>query len=322
MATDVTTFAAMARSEFLKGKMAADDRPFPSDYAPFTSTLPSTTQVETHTYMSNLPRLREFEQYSAATRLVDKTYTISNKEYRVGPVTVRKRDLDDDQLGGYLMSVKALPERGKKDVGHIILKHMADGRTNTGFDGTAFFANSHTCGTGDNLITYNAASNDGVTHRICAFITENPAVKPLIYQEREAFSQLDTDSETPQARKLKEYEFWADTRFGLGYGYWWDAIDMAITDTPTVAEMYDIIETIINQFRTFQLPKGRESDDTLYVHEQWMPKPSTFYLCCNLQLAQILMRALSITQYVTSTGNVDNVYKDVGTVVPTSALNP
>jgi len=321
MAIDVTTFSALCRQEFMRGKMAADERPYPSEYAAFTTTLPSTAKVETHTYMSNLPRLKPFKQYSPSVRLFDKTYTVENKEYRIGPVQVRKTDLDDDQIGGYMQSVKALPSRAQKDIGHIILDHLAAGRTNLCFDGTALLANSHTCGSGDNLLTYNPASNDGVTHRIVALITENPAVKPVMFQEREKLSQLMTDAESPQAALLKEYQYWADTRFGLGYGYWWDTIDMSISDTPTVAEMYDIIETIINTFRTFTLPKGDDLDDTLYVHEQWRPTMSNFYLCCNLQLAQILQRALQISQYIVSTGNVDNVYKDVATVVPTSALN-
>jgi hypothetical protein len=87
-----------------------------------------------------------------------------------------------------------------------------------------------------------------------------------------------------------------------------------------VAECYTIIEQIINGLRTFTLPKGKDTDTALYVHEGWDPAPSNFVLCCNLKLGQILQRALKITQYVASTGNVDNVYQNVATVIPTSAL--
>ncbi len=133
-------------------------------------------------------------------------------------------------------------------------------------------------------------------------------------------SELKTTAATPQADLVKDYEYWVDGRFGLGYGYWWDGVHMTITDTPTVAECYTIIEQIINLFRTFTLPKGKDTDDALYVHEGWDPAPANFVLCCNLKLGVILRRALQITQYVASTGNVDNVYKDCATVVPTSAL--
>src|SRR5688500_5073936 len=103
MPIDVTAFTAMARTEFMQGKLAADSRPMPAKYDPFTTKLPSKTRVETHLYMSNLPRLREFKGYSPGIRLTNTPYTVENKEYRIGPVTVRKTDLDDDQVGGHLL---------------------------------------------------------------------------------------------------------------------------------------------------------------------------------------------------------------------------
>lgn len=316
---EVTAFTAQARAEFMRGKMEADEKPFPANHDQFTSVFPSKVKVETHTYMSNLPRLAEFKDYTPFTRLVSKEYTVANKEYRTG-ISVRKTDIDDDQIGGYLMSVNGLPNRAKKDVGHITLAHLALGTTNLCFDGTAFFANSHTIGTGDNLDTYDCTGNDGVTHKIIAMVTDNSVIKPVIFQDREPLSELKTTASTPQAELLKDYDYWVDGRFGLGYGYWWDAIHLTITDTPTVAECYLIIEQIINLFRTFTLPKGKDTDDSLYIHEGWDPQPTNFVLACNLKLGVILKRALKITQYVASTGNVDNVYQDVATVLPTSAL--
>jgi phage major head subunit gpT-like protein len=321
MPVDVSAFTAMARAEFMQGKMAADDKPFPANYEAFTTRFPSTVRVETHTYMSNLPRLKEFNGYSPATRLVSKPYTVENKEYRIGPVTVRKTDLDDDQVGGYLRSVNALPGRAQKDIGHLMLKHLADGTSTACFDGTNFFANSHAIGSGDNLDTANFASNDGVTHRVIALVLENPAIKPIVYQDREKLGGLMTDAETPQAAKLKEYEYWADTRFGRGYGFWWDAYHVTITDTPTVAEVIEtLIPQIVNGFRSFTLPKGDDVDDSLYVHEGWVPNATNFHLLCNLKLAEVMDTALNLSQYIRSTGNVDNQYKGKATVVPTSAL--
>jgi len=320
MAVDVTSFSAMARAEFMNGIMGAYDKPYPAAYESFTTNISSTTKVETHTYMSNLPRLAEFKGYSPGVRLADKEYTLANKEYRIGPVNVRKTDLDDDQVGGYMKTIANLPKQAQKDIGFRVMAHLAAGTTNLCFDGTAMFADSHTFGSGDNLDTFNGAANDAATHKIIALITDNSAVKPVIFQDRESLSGLQTDADTPQAAKLKEYEYWADCRFGLGYGYWWDAYHVTITDTPTVEECYQIIRQIINGFRTFTLPKGKDTDDALYVHESWEPSSSSLVLCCNLKLGEILKTAVNITQYVTSTGNVDNVYKNVATVVPTSAL--
>ncbi len=136
---DVTAFTALARSEFMKGKLAADERPYPAAMDSFTTRFPSTVKVETHTFMSNLPRLAEFKGYTPFTRLVNKEYTVANKEYRTG-IAVKKTDVDDDQIGGYMMSVNGLPMRAKKDVGHIGLAHLAAGTTNLCFDTSAYFA--------------------------------------------------------------------------------------------------------------------------------------------------------------------------------------
>jgi phage major head subunit gpT-like protein len=316
---EVTQFTAQARAEFAKGKMAADERPFPAEHEMFTSRMGSTVKVETHTYMSNLPRLAEFKDYTPFTRLTNKEYTVSNKEYRTG-IAVRKTDVDDDQTSGYMNSVNGLPARAQKDVGHMTLDHLADGTTNLCFDGTAFFAASHTVGSGDNLDTFDGASNDGVTHKIIALVCDNPHVKPILFQDREPLSELQTDAGTPQAALVKDYQYWVDCRFGLGYGYWWDAYHLTITDTPTIEEIYTIFEQIVNGFRTFTLPKGKDTDDSLYIHEGWKPSKENFVLLCNLKLGARLERAMSLTQYVASTGNVDNVYKDKATVIPTSAL--
>jgi phage major head subunit gpT-like protein len=316
---DVTQFTALARAEFAAGMQSAYDKPIPAACEMFTTTLPSKVKVETHTYMSALPRLEEFKAYTPFVRLANKEYTVTNKEYRTG-LSVRKTDIDDDQTSGYLNAINKLPERAKKDVKHKILAHLAAGTTNLCFDGTAMFAASHVFGSGDNLDTFDGGANDGATHYIIALVTDNPSVKPVLFQDREAISNLQTTASTPQAELLKDYDYWCDGRFGLGYGYWWDAVHLTITDTPTVAECYTIIEQIINLFRTFTLPKGKDTNDTLYVHEGWDPNSQNFVLCCNLKLGAILKRAVSITQYVASTGNVDNVYKDAATIIPTSAL--
>jgi phage major head subunit gpT-like protein len=319
----VSQFTVLARQEFAKGKADAESRVGPAEYDQFLTTMPSTVKVETHSFMSTLPRLTEFKGYSPAIRLTNSEYQVKNIPYRMGPVTVQKDDLDDDQAGGYLRAIQALPAAGQRDIGFKILSHLAAGTasTSTGFDGSVFFANSHVVGSGDNLDTFNAASNDGQTHKIIFMRTDNPFVKPVFMQEREPLGGLLTDADTPQGLKQKEFEYWADTRFGLGYGYWWDAIHMTITDTPTTAECYEIIRQAINLFRTFQLPKGRDSDDPLYVHEGWVPSADNFVMLCNMGLSEILDNALTISQYIASTGNVDNVYKGKARLIPTSALN-
>ena len=322
MAIDVSAFSALARSEFMQGKLAAENRVMPATHDPFVTRLSSTVRVETHTYMSNLPRLREFKGYSPGTRLTSTPYTVENKEYRIGPVTVRQTDLDDDQIGGYMLSVKGLPEQGKKDIGFRILDKLADGTTDTCFDATTFFANSHTVGSGDNLITANNASNDAVTHYMIGLVLTNPTIKPMIFQDRESLATLQDDTADALSKKLKEFEFWADCRFGLAYGFWWDGVHMTITDTPTLTEAADHIEDIVTQFRTFTLPKGADVDDAMYAHEGWVPEKSNFYILCNMSMGELLstLSTESLVAAGTSGNTITNKWRDKFTLIPTSAL--
>lgn len=321
MAVDVTAFTALARDEFMKGKLAAEERVMPASYDPFVTKLPSKVRVETHTYMSNLPRLREFKGYVPFAKLTNTPYTVENKEYRLG-VSVRKTDLDDDQIGGYLLSVNGLPAQGQKDIGFRLLDKIAAGSTDLCFDGSAMFASSHTIGTGNNLMTADNSGNDGNTHYMIGLVLTNPSIKPLIFQDRESLSSLLTDADTPQAAKLKEYEYWCDCRFGLAYGFWWDAIKLTITDTPTLTEAQGHIRDIIDRFRTFQLPKGADVDSAMYVHEGWTPSASDFYILCNMSLGERLntIQSQSLIAAGTSGATITNEYQNRFTVIPTSAL--
>lgn len=323
MAIDVTAFTAMARAEFQQGWLDAGSKPMPPAYDSFVTKLNSTTRVETHTYLSSLPRLREFKGWSPSIPMTSVPYTVANKEYRIGPVTVRKTDLDDDQTGGYLLAVKGLPAQGQKDIGFRTLDHVAAGTTNLCFDGTAFFADTHTVGTGDNLMTADNAGNDGVTHKIVALVLTNPTIKPVIFQDRESLTGLMTDEGTPQADKVKQYEYWADCRFGLAYGFWWDAIHLTITDTPSLTELQGHIKDIINRFRTFQLPKGADVDTAMKVHEGWVPDSSNFTLLCNTGLGELLdtIRGESLIAAGTGGAVITNQYRNRFNLVPTSALD-
>lgn len=318
----VTEFSAMARAEFMQGMLAVQEELMPSSVEPFTTKIGSTSRFETHTFMSSVPQLREFKGYSPGTRLVSTPYRVENKTYRAGPVAVNKEDLDDEKAGGYLMSIKALPTIAQNHIQYKVLEKLAAGTADLCFDDSAFFANSHTIGSGDNLITVDNAGNDGVTHKMVGLVLTNPAFKPLLFQEREPLSGLQDDTRDALSDKIREYEYWADCRIGFGYGFWWDGVHLTITDTPTLTEAQDHLEDIVDQFRTFTFPVGQDVDTARYVHEAWVPESSNFYIFCNMKMAEILrtIQKESLIAAGTSGATITNKWRDSFTLVPTGAL--
>jgi phage major head subunit gpT-like protein len=320
MPVDVGAFSVLAKTEFMNQLADAYARPYPADIDQLVDEYPSKTAVETYPYMTNIPRLRVFKRDSPAVQLVADKWTVENVTYRCGPVVVQKETIDDDQVGGYLRAVQALPKGAQNDIKYKILSTLANGATNTCFDGTAMFATSHTIGTGNNLMTVDNASNDGVTHKIIATITDGPA-KPVLFQNREPLKDLD-DNVSPQAREAREFRYWADTRFGVACAAWFTSVLNTLTDTPTLPELTTIILSMFNRLRTFTLPKGSDVDDSLYFWEGWTPAANNVTLLCNLQLATLLetIRDSELIASGTGGGVVTNYLANKFKVVPTSAL--
>lgn len=320
MGIDVSAFTALAKKEFQVSLMASYAKPYPADIDTLIQEWPSKTAIETYPFMTNIPRLRVFRRDSPAVQLAADKWTIRNETYRQGPVVIQKETLDDDQIGGYLQAIAAMPEAAQKDIKYKVLATLANGASTPCFDGTSFFASSHTVGSGNNVMTADNASNDGVTHKIIATITDGPA-KPVVFQNREPLSQL-TDNGGPEANKARETQYWADTRFGIGLGAWFSSVINTLTDTPTLVELSSILLAMFNRLRTFTLPKGDDTADPLYFHEGWVPAEGNLTLLCNLQLATLLetIRDSQLIASGTGGGVVTNYLYKKFKVIPTSAL--
>ena len=320
MAVTVSAFSALARAEFQNQLMASYAKPYPADIDQLVDEYPSTVAVETYPYMTNIPRLRVFRRDSPAVQLVADKWTVANVTYRAGPIVVQKETLDDDQIGGYLKGVAALPLGAQKDIKYKILSTLGNGATNTCFDGTNMFASAHTIGTGNNLMTATSASDDAITHKIIATITDSPA-RPILFQNREPLRTLN-DNGSPQAMEQREYRYWSDTRFGVACAAWFTSVLITITNTPTLTELTTDILAMFNRLRTFTLPAGANVDDALYFWEGWTPSGANVTLLCNLQLATLLetIRDSALIASGSGGGVVTNYLQNKFRVVPTSAL--
>jgi phage major head subunit gpT-like protein len=261
--TNVSIFTQQARATFIERYATVAE---PADVANIMARIPSKGAIENHAYLSPTPGIGKYDGVRKLGNLTSVIYPVVNDTFDGGFV-VGKEQVDDDQVAGFLKKAEELAEKSKIFPSRRVLWQLARGQTDKCFDGTAFFATSHTQGSGNNITTFSGATSDSTTHYIAALITDSP-IKPLFWQDREA-PFLDTDAGTPQSRFARQYRYWADLRGGTGYGYWWDAVFCTVTNTPTPAEFIKIVNKIKGVFRGFTLPSFNSESGTLeYVHEQ------------------------------------------------------
>jgi phage major head subunit gpT-like protein len=294
----IDIFTAAMRSEFLKTMLAAAT---PAPYENFTTEIPSSARIENYAWMTPSPGIQRYLNRRRLAQLDQVKYTVENLEYD-GSFSVKTRDIEDDIVGGYKLRMNDLTVKAKKPfVSRLVLTALAAGGTNICFDGSNFFGTTHTLGTaaaaplsftggGNDLAFTSSNSSDGIVHTFCMLI-HNGAVKPLVYQNRKP-AKFMTDAGTPQSEKAKKADYWIDLEAAPAYGYWWDAIRVKITNTPSLLDIFTCIDACRMTFRRFKLPKALLTDPDERVHEQTELRPDTTTIVCSTGLEQLFNHAL------------------------------
>jgi phage major head subunit gpT-like protein len=306
----VTIFTAAMRSEF----MTAYEGLRPTGMTPWTNwvtRIPSNARLEQYPWMSPPPRLKQWigrRNYSTP----DYTkYIVPNIEYDAAE-SVWLRDIEDDQTGGYGTRMRTMAQDVVNFPGRQALKLLTTGSSTACFDASNFFATTHNIGTGSNALTATGSTNDGATHKIVSLIISGQ-LKPVIWQDRKDKGLRDNGN-TPQSEEEKKVKFWYDYEGAAGFGFWWDAIQTTITNTPTVNDLEPVINAIEVGFRTFQLDKADPADDPWWVHEQLTFDTTTILHICNPSLENVLKTLLTVEniQAGTAGGTKTNIYRGHG----------
>lgn len=201
----ISILTTSLRTEF---QLAFEAVAKPAPWEQYTQVIPSTARIEHYTWMSPSPGLNLYAGHRRYGKVTTVRYSVENLEFDVG-FEVSMRDVKDDQTGGYVQIPKQLGHRAALFPGRWTIKHLAAGASRACFDGTNFFADSHTIGTGDNLLTHTCTgTSDGATYKIAAMFTGG-ALKPLLWQNRMG-PELGTTSGTPQAKEAKTLRYWID----------------------------------------------------------------------------------------------------------------
>lgn len=322
MAVDqrLSIFSTKMRSEFQVAYQATAEI---AKYEKFTQTIPSTARIENYTWMSPSPGIARYQGHRRFGKIDVVKYTIENLEFDAA-FEVLRRDIEDDQTGGYELKPRELGERARKFPGRWVLKNMALGTSLACFDGSAFFANSHVIGTGDNLLTGTGTANSDSAAYKMVMLHSGGTLKPLIYQQRKP-PAFRTDAGTPGSDMAKMVRYWIDMEGAMAFGYWWDAVHWTWTNLPSPTDMHDSFRQIIAAFRGFQLPKSLSSEDGEYIHEQTDFSQTNLTLVVTPALEQIAKQAVN-SEWIPAAGPSGslvantNLYKGLCDVVATNFL--
>lgn len=310
----VSIFTAQMRTEFLKAYNALR----PIGQAPWTSfvqEIASTARIEIYPWMSPPPRLKRWMGKRRYAMPDVSNYKVENLEYSAEE-SILLRDIEDDQTGGFGSRMGAMAQDVADFPGRESIKLLRD--NGVCFDGSQFFGTSHTLGTGSNLLTYDALSNDGTSNQVVSLLKAGP-MKPIIWQKRKDKGLRDNAaSEVSEEERVIRY--WYDYEGAAAFGFWWMAVKTNIIDTPTVVDLMKIIENVETAFRGMKLDKADAADDDYFINEQMTFDAASIVHIVNPRIESRVRKVLGSDTIVEAGVPVDNTLKGHGEVLVSGYL--
>ncbi len=125
------------------------------------STIPSGARGNVYPMHAKLAKLRQWEGERKIVNAKSYRYNLDNEKYEL-TLEVDRDDIEDDNIGVYSMVIDDMGQQSRLWPDDLVFAAILAGGTETAYDGTAFFSNSHTLGSGtiDNLFASTALTAD------------------------------------------------------------------------------------------------------------------------------------------------------------------
>ncbi len=250
-------------------------------------------RVENYPWLYPPPLLHQWKGYRQYATLGETNYRVPNITY-TAEFQALYEDLEDAQVEGFKKQAAAMAQGAKEWKGIQSLINLAAGQTTRCFDDSFFFASSHTIGTGNNIVTGTAAAADAQTHAAVVLIQGNKLVKPLLWQMREG-PDFRNDIGSIESSKTRHVHWWSDLRGAAAFGFWWDALLIKWSNTPTVAEVQTTLGTANARLRSFIYPKNLPTDVNQYPHGQMAFTNKNVTIVCSTLIEHIVRQALTLS---------------------------
>lgn len=125
------------------------------------STIPSGARGNVYPMHAKLAKLRQWEGERKIVNAKSYRYNLDNEKYEL-TLEVDRDDIEDDNIGVYSMVIDDMGQQSRLWPDDLVFAAILAGGTETAYDGTAFFSNSHNLGghTIDNLFASTALTAD------------------------------------------------------------------------------------------------------------------------------------------------------------------
>lgn len=154
-----TLLEAGVRGNFLRGVSDGMDGSFLSRIA---TVIPSNKKTEEYAWIGESPAMSLWKGTARYDAMTDTKYSLTNAKYQAGLV-VDEDDWEDDQLGALPLRAQQLGAGVPAHIDDRLMEALITGTTNTGHDGAAFFANSHTARGQQSSAQDNLLAGNGTT---------------------------------------------------------------------------------------------------------------------------------------------------------------
>lgn len=125
------------------------------------TTIPSGGRGNVYPMHAKLAKLRQWEGERRIVNAKSYRYSLDNESYEL-TLEIDRDDIEDDNIGVYNMTVDDMGQQARLWPDDLVFAAVLAGGTETGYDGAAFFSNSHTLGSStiDNLVASTALTAD------------------------------------------------------------------------------------------------------------------------------------------------------------------
>lgn len=186
--------------------------------------VPSSGASEKYSWLSGIPKIREWLGDRIVNSLGAARYEIENREFEA-TVAVSRKNIEDDKFGIYGPMFESMGYDTARHPDELVFNLLGDGTSIPCYDGQYFFDADHV-GYDENgnvvsVSNYSDGTDSGGTYPAWYLLDCSQPVRPLVYQERQPFQfESLTNPEDSHVFFKNEFVYGVRGRSNAGFGLW------------------------------------------------------------------------------------------------------